>query len=300
MIESKLAKIIIVIAVAAILLGALGLIRGIFTDVADTKCEASVQSYAKLLQFGVPADEKLIDCPADEVVLKGSEEEIKFQLAEEMRLCWKDYGRGKLNLFKDKEEFFCSICSFITTKEDVKVKDFSTYLLETDVRGKDFTYMDYISDFNTKDAERVLGSKYDTEVERVSGYDVDLKKNEDYAVLFIYIKDRDLVDTYLKKAKVIGGTAAAGAGVIGIGVVLYKTAGAVALIPAPGARVLAIGIVAAGAITTIVGVVWTATTGFFDDFEWYSEVLLRPYDENTLQDLGCTFIPVSVVETEGV
>lgn len=292
-VRSKLVEGIIVLFVAIILIGAIAMIyNGMKSTSLNTKCKRSVDAYAKLIELNVPAKEASIECPANKVKLSGTEDEMKKQIAEEMRTCWNNYGEGKKRLFRGKGTF-CSVCAIINTDSDTSVTSFPAYLTKTYVPGEEYTYLEYIADFKTENAQDAV-DEYNNAVSRANANDnLNFKKGENYAVIYVHINDYDTFKNFVNFAKV----SATG---ISIGAVGGALAGAgVAVVWTGAGTIPGIGLIAAGAVTWTFGTVYAVVENYFNslDFDHYSEVLLRSYNSNTLKDeLKCDYIPVQVIE----
>lgn len=122
------------------------------------------------------------DYPRDQ---NATDREMKQLLAEQMRQCWVDWGRGELDLFKD-EGVYCHVCSRISfdygEQQPLPLTNFSGYLQDTTApEGKSY-------------AEVLAGAvSENTGVDIVNlgapAYTVDTSK--DYLVLFAYEKYKD-------------------------------------------------------------------------------------------------------------
>ncbi len=83
-----------------------------------------------------------------------TKEEVYNVLANKMADCWWMYGEGKLNYVGDdwKKNLYCSICSQVAFDNSIDLfqngeisqKEFYTYLANTNMSGKDTTYLDYL------------------------------------------------------------------------------------------------------------------------------------------------------------
>ena len=88
----------------------------IFVDQYEEKeCEKSILSHIKFLELNKIADKSPeqappINCPTIERTIKSDKEEvIKFELAEQMRKCWRTWQEGGGELFL-KESIYCEGC----------------------------------------------------------------------------------------------------------------------------------------------------------------------------------------------
>jgi hypothetical protein len=93
--------------------------------------------------------------------------EVYSLLANHMADCWWMFGEGKLNYVgKDfTPELYCSICSQVSfdnsidffSNNEIDKKEFYTYLSNTNLSGKDTSYLEYLNGFqNSKKIEESL------------------------------------------------------------------------------------------------------------------------------------------------
>ena len=145
-------------------------------------------------------------CPAGyDKVPVANDNEIKQKLAEEMYLCWKMLGQGKIRFVDDKavSTRLCLPCSVITFDDKLKgrqITGFQTYL-ETANTSAGVTYMQYFTNAN--------------KIEML-GQEGILDTNKDYTVVYSLYTGEFIT-------KIAGGTA----GTIGLGFVGCKAGGVV-------------------------------------------------------------------------
>ena len=159
------------------------------------KCKASVERNAKFKIGKLRFDEDL-ECPqrgpididgTSKAALKKGKEKI----AEEMYVCWRQFGRGQLDLFKS-EGVYCKICSSIYIDPQTQIGGLTKYLMENEVPGQDISYYEYLSSFQ--------GGREGF----LSPLELEMKKNEilgsgedgylhsgQYYVVFNYVKGKD-------------------------------------------------------------------------------------------------------------
>ena len=97
-----------------------------------------------------------LSCKTEEVVIDaGNEEEIEQEIANEMAKCWSMMGEGKVNFFGRhwwNDEMRCVICTKIDFSEKARkvdeINDFSNFLLNENMPGKEITYSDYFAGAN--------------------------------------------------------------------------------------------------------------------------------------------------------
>ena len=154
------------------------------------QCRASVVTNARYHIAGLDFSSE-IDCPTRKIVLeKESQEEAKEKVANAMYTCWKQFGQGKLNLFKD-DGVYCNVCYIIDVKTEDPIRDFGRYLFETPSPTENLYYYDYLNSFDTSKAKEVVG-KLDLAGVRLEGDELSNKDGENkYATLFVYAKGQD-------------------------------------------------------------------------------------------------------------
>ena len=113
----------------------------------DNECAQSVKEYAVLKQGGGDLSDYELNCPTrkftpDELgELKGTKEELKEQVANEMYRCWKNYGEGKLDLYSAKDKKYCAYCSYISFKDKtLELDHFIHYLTTNRIPTNEKTY----------------------------------------------------------------------------------------------------------------------------------------------------------------
>jgi hypothetical protein len=148
-------------------------------------------------------------CPSGyDKVTVANDNEIKQKLAEEMYLCWKMLGQGKIRFVSDStfSQRACLPCSIITFDDKLKgrqITGFQTYLAITNT-SSGMTYMQYLT--NAKEIETAPST---------AGI---IDTSKDYAVIFSLYK----AEYFSERAGLLaGGTAAVGTGV-GIGILAAK------------------------------------------------------------------------------
>ncbi|MBT5021370.1 hypothetical protein HOK51_10130 [Candidatus Woesearchaeota archaeon] len=155
---------------------------------AQNKCHASVLTHAKLVNIGLAdnVDNANIECPTRYITLEERDQKkLMRQIADEMYLCWNNFGEGKVKLFKATDEKFCAVCSVIDfEKKDLQIPGFTSFLqqekIPVKIEGKRISYSDYITGVQT--SPQVIDQ---TKVADINYLDSSLK----YAVLFTYYKE---------------------------------------------------------------------------------------------------------------
>lgn len=198
--------------------------------------------------------------------------EIKWEIAESMRKCWNQWGKGELNpegknVFKE-DEFKCFRCyrlSFPEFEGQISAADIDAFLgnPENVVRGYDDSFINY---FNNRVLLNFNDPSYLTNM---------IRKDQKYAVSFVEHVEK----SYLLRTI----TAASGAGVVGGGTGIAICATSVVGIPA-----LAGCAVVGGALGAVSGVVAGTIEYGIDEFvDWFSgedkdSIMFSLYDEARL------------------
>ncbi len=176
-------------------------IKSIFSEIlSNQNCKNSVKAATIGNVQGMDII-KEINCPTQDITLKGNEEELKRKIIEEMWTCWDNFGRGEYELFSASTEKFCVVCSNLefdrTVKEkEIEIKDFSDYIKSKGVL-QGGTLIEKMLDLQHEEL------RYDPNNELEIDYTINTQK--DYAVVFTYAKE----DFWSKgKKAVVWGTAA--------------------------------------------------------------------------------------------
>ena len=151
---------------------------------AEERCRISVERNAKL-RIGELALGPELDCETREITIGNdlSQDEAKEKIAREMYACWRQFGQGKLNLFKEKA-VYCNICSLITIETNDPIENFAKYLKDTNVPSLKTTYYEYLSGFSTSSAEEEVESSNTLE-----GGETELENDGTiYSVIFVYAR----------------------------------------------------------------------------------------------------------------
>ena len=267
-----------------------GDIREIYEkSTAKQTCKSSVQMHAKLkLRYADFSGD--IKCPAVKLKINDKNEETaKKKLANAMFDCWDQFGSGKLELFAG-DSVYCHVCHRITFDKDVKISGFSNYLASNNAPNQKISYLQFLTTENTPNAD-FLKELENKKIEDV----IDASKNNEYAIVFTYIKGKKYLEEYMEKAKYT----APGVGVIALGFGIFKLGGVVggglSAIATPAVGVPIGGIISSfGALTMAVGALWTGLAGYFATvpFEHIALTSFIPYDAQHLQSLNCKGLPI--------
>lgn len=257
----------------------------------DEKCRLSVVSYSNLLTRGFPVRTDQIHCPVKDIVLKGDDSD-KRVLAEEMKQCWQNFGKGELSLFEGNH-LFCSVCARVSSEKEVKIDNFEQYLRNNVVRGKDYTYLNYLSNFRDVADDAAFDGYKINEIDQFPDSTLKISDADRYGILFIYARG-PYAKQYFEAMK---DNAVEGLAYVGVGALVVGTGVAVMFIPVVGTVAGPI-LIAAGNLIHLTGLFKVFIGSFFSKTEEiYSEVVLRPYTNATLLDeIGCTKIPISLID----
>ena len=252
-------------------------------------CKDSVLETSKLrLRYDDFSGE--IKCPTIPLKINDKNEEIvKKKIAEAMYDCWDKFGRGQEDLFADNN-IYCTICHRITFDKNVKFSGFTKYIASERPSGQKITYLQFMS------TERTDNSEFLKESEKQKIDDtIDASKQNEYAIIFTYIKGKEYLKEYTKKAAYT----APGAGLMALGLgLIYYSPGvgtAVSSIATPAIGIPAAGIAATlGTITFGIGSLWSYLTIIFADnpFEHIALISFIPYDSEHLKNLNCRDLPI--------
>jgi len=276
-VEIRTIIIIALLAITFFALLSLFSVKTLFSDIlANQNCKNSVRA-AMLGNVQGMDFAKEINCPTQYKTLKGDEEQIKKQIAEEMWTCWDNFGQGKYELFSATTDNFCAICSVIdfdkTAKEgNIEINNFEEYIKSRRVLQSNSL------------VEKMMGIKHEElmfnpESMPTIEYNIDTEK--EYSVVFTYAKEGFWSTG--KKA-VIWGTAA---GVV-TGVVLIATG-----VGSPvGIAVIAATVGIAGAATAAAVPTPEAEPDQQkgDAALWKAGIVL--IEKGRISELGCTNLPI--------
>ena len=231
-----------------------------------------------------------IKCPTQELEIKTKDpEKIKYRMAKAMYDCWDQFGKGELELFGAEETIYCNVCHIISFDEkDEEITGFPEYLATKYIPGKPGTsYLEFFMNYETDDPSNVIPEMDETQTTTYEGGAV-IDTSKTYATIFAYAKGEDEIQKIKDALTVqhIDGTAplivAGVAGATGIAILIIVSASN------------PIGWVLIGVGLLVYGIV-AAIDSFFDDnpVEWASFILLREYNQASLEDIGCKYIPLS-------
>lgn len=274
---------VVILLTAFILFNLWGTIKKAYAEESTKQiCTASVQTHAKLkLRYADFSGE--IKCPTVKLKIEDKNEgSAKNKIADVMYDCWDQFGRGKLDLFSG-DSVYCSICHRITFDKDVKINGFISYLAEHNAPGQKVSYTQFLTTEMTQNSQFLNELK----VQKIPD-SIDASKQNEYAVIFTYIKGKKYLDEYIEKTKHISG----GLGTIAVGFGIVK-AGAAIGITGIGAPV-AVTVSSFGGFVMSVGALWGFMGSYFAGvpFEHIQVVNLIPYDAENIKSLNCREIPI--------
>ncbi|RLE43672.1 hypothetical protein DRJ48_00210 [Candidatus Woesearchaeota archaeon] len=247
----------------------------------DTSCAASVKLNALRLVKGLDFAVSDINCPPTELVISdGDESQIYKMLADESYRCWRDFGEGKLNLFRVErgdEQKFCVICSYVEFRDKARgklLKGYLEYLMthRIPIPGDKRTYYEYLT------YERPTQSA----LEFARNNPHVINTSLDYAILFVYGKRKGYWDRF-KLAEYTGIGSAFATAIIGVATIVTGGVGGVIGALVSAGRV-ALATLAGGGLGSVGGLV-----GGGDLYiNWTSGIVLVPFTSQALLEQGCT------------
>jgi len=265
-------------------------------------CKNSIGAHALLASitdFEIITD---IKCPTRQIVVKtDNEDKAKKQIAEDMRRCWYEWGRGNLTLFEG-DGVFCHVCSVYTFKpENKSINGFVYYLGKERIplRFPDdpigVSYQDYFQGFNSPNSKEELPDITLPEFATFVAEDY-IDTSQKYATIFVYASGKTDKTKALENGGRIGmatrggieillGTAAVGAGVSSA-IGMIGTAAAVNFWNP-------LGWVLGGAVLIGTGIYVASEALSHDETVWRSYIKFKPYNSDELRTLGCEKAPVN-------
>ncbi len=262
-----------------------------------TTCQESVRNHA-LFKFGEFKSKPPIKCPildvmiSDELGNKEGQEKAKKRIAEVMKECWGDiYNNGKYELFEG-EKIFCGACAIIKfDDENQHIGHFTEYLAETNVPGRQISYLDYFAGYETAQFREFVNDPkvYDKGARRL---EEELDSNKEYGVVFVYARGEEKIAEF---AQALGtqtvpfafGLGVAEGGVIATGVIILLGSNPVGWVST--------GIIGTGAL--VVGFVRGAIEYFKEKPNiWLATINLVEWREGVLQDMKCEEGPIVIAE----
>ncbi len=237
------------------------------------RCKNSVELLAAGVSIGAKIGEK-IECPTEYFTFKGSEETMKREVANQLYDCWDKMGRRNLQLWDDKSDKFCVICSVVEFdgKNDA-INNLTRYLAEHKPPQNDNTYFELFNGQSSEDFLNGLQERIDNN--QITSEDK-LYTSKKYAIVYTF-----LTEEYLNKMELGGGGAAAGAGA-GVGLA--------ALLATPGVNIVTLTAIGIGA-----GAGFLIGHGAAKTPDWNSYVGIVEYTPEVLDELKCTEIPSPVI-----
>ena len=203
-----------------------------------------------------------LECETQYLTVEGDEQAIKHQIADLMARCWWMYGKGELEIFNKEAENFCAVCYVLDFKEKTEVDGMLEYLVNTDMPPPSKEkYFEYLTPWEV--TNEVFEQSKDILQDRFS-------TDSRMAVIFKDAKGTHWNGWFIAR-DVVGGFI--GGAIAATGIPIHPYA-------------FVVGIAAGG-----IGGSWTAYHTA-NAAEWQTAILLWPYEEGSLQDAGCTNLPV--------
>ncbi len=252
-------------------------------DIVDERtCRESIEANARGHIRGITIDSE-INCPTNlEPIKSENEEEKKKELAERMKECWGKFKEGKNELFAGNR-IYCSICDVIEFEDKDKITGFQDYLVKTNIPGKDISYADYFSGYETPKAKDVIKNLDLSQIKAMQTSEIDGDKR--YAVIFVYAKGKDEIEKVTRH--ITAQTTMGKAGLIvgaGTGVAAGATVGITVFLLGSNPIGWAVG------ATVVVGGAVNALFYFLSSDnhpEWASFILLKEYNAQNLKEINC-------------
>jgi len=278
--EYNLGVILLVVTILVIIIFFTATAKQTDKSIEESECHKQVVAHVQALKLSNSEYATEIKCPIIfETLKEKKEKEIKQALAERMRKCWYNWQEGNANLFTGKG-VYCHPCYILNFEHDnVEIKDFTKFLIETTVPNKDYKYIQYLT--GTTNNEDFKAEKL-SQNPKIRSSTSDFNTKTSKVILFYYIKDSDKIKEFWGTAKSTFEGAAIGT--VG-GAVLGGVAGSVF-----GPAGIVVGVKIGATVGALAGAFIAGT--FADDYPlWLSYVLLREYNEDKLKELGCETAP---------
>ncbi|MFH1174710.1 MAG: hypothetical protein V1725_06245 [archaeon] len=264
------------------LLVVLLVMSGIFSSTNDAfaykDCQASVEKFIARTKLTKDYTTASITCRTRTVNVRATDQEqVKRQLAEEMRSCWSTFKQGNVRFFVE-EGTYCHPCAIVNFNKRMKpITDFNAYLAQRKMTSSNLTYAAYFIGYSTPGGQELAVFTDNASF----GNALLLDPQKHYVVLFHHMMGMETIRQFKERiggetnAVFLGiGAGGAAAGVVGI---ILVTAGVVS---GPiGWIILGAGMVIGGVIADIWG----------DPPEWVSSIMLIEYKPGELERLGCQF-----------
>ena len=251
-------------------------------------CKSSIrtQDLLTVKNIALPAD---IKCPLQRIDIEEKDpDKIKQKFAKLYYDVCDEFGQGTLNLFGKRETTFCVVRDKITFKnKNIKVEDFAKYLAETKIPGKDLTYSEFCSGFET---ERIKQLYENLKFEQVKDTPIDTSK--EYTIIFFYAKGEEQTRGFLS---LVFGTSEYHVGqYVGVGVAIVGYG----LTATGEGSIIGLPLVYAGNTMFAGGAATAGLSAFLNyltnknlKMEWVSFFLIREFDEQELKKLPCKYLP---------
>ena len=292
----------VVLALISIIFVALLIRKFAFvTDIDQAQCEKSIQAHIGLQELTKGEVKSLIKCPTIYQKIVGTKpESVNKQVAEGMRKCWGLWMEGEHPLFSDKG-VFCHICRvFEFDKKGNIIPGIQTYMDTTLIPGEKITYTEYLAPSATENFEELVPEGFDASIMgneeeyRATHTGSTIDTNYDYASVFVFARGQNWISNAIDFARgranvLVGGGVAS---LMGGSAFVYDVVGIVTgtIMATPPGWIIG------GVVLTAAGVwaLYTAAEG--GEEAWMSMIMLVVYDQESLQELDCSILPVEQLQ----
>jgi hypothetical protein len=266
---------------------------------ASGECAAEVQKAGFVNKvYGREAFKDIENCQTKQVTLKTADlpsdperanNFVKKAVAEEMRLCWQQWGRGQVDLFNEAGSY-CHVCAVITTEQAYDLGVYGQYL-ETNKSPTGKTYAEELAVVNTRDASKLSEARQ---------YYTPLTTAKPLYVIYWHEKNKQSDKVLQQYTGLVGSTTTTVAGALAGGTLAAAGTAGVAILSAKGLALIGIGTGAVASAGTVVTVATATAAGAavaggisyavwrLND-EWWvlSATYLTPEDPNNIYVQRC-------------
>lgn len=298
--------IIPIVFLILVLSGLVSLKSNMNNVIIDQECWNSIEIHSRLVQATKSEVTPDINCPTKFETIKKSEKEknVNKEIASAWANCWGNWHRGRVELFNSSGSY-CHICNIITFEDRSELKNLYTYLNTYTVPGTQMKYFQYLSPFSTESIEYVqdIPEELDETRKKQLGDYITLN-NEDYAIIFFYAKGEDQITKFLNNKRTETVLAGSGLAILGVGVTTVAAAAFASALTAAATTGASLSwtplgwvILGVTAITAGGVLIYAALTAG-DNPQWITFSAFLPYNEETLESLGCDIAPVRAAFSE--
>lgn len=311
-----------IVLMIVILIGSIAFSQTIFENYnrnkEQTACQKSIIAHTTMLKLTDGNYAPAIECPTIYKTIKKSttKENIKFILAEDMRIGWNLWVNRSSELFVGEEGVFCHIYKVNRfEKKGLVIDDFEEFLETETIPGSRVKYLEHIAPKMTEGLEGIEDRVEVHELTELEPFVINT--DNDYAIIFKTIKGKDKLTIFGKEIKLQGevlqkedikqnGLAFG----VGAGALIGGTAGAkigafFGLFCGPASLVCVPLYSAGGAIIGMIfgaaggGILYTLYVDPNDPQNSASYIMIKPFTEEGIEYSGCDYLPVSQTESTG-